>query len=403
MRLLPPGRDRRRYLAIAMVDALGSGTFAPVTILFLTQIVGLSPVKAGLGLAIAAAVGLATTPFAGSLADRFDARTLTMAGFALAGVGFVAYTAVHSFAGFLVAGVAIEIVDTIASNSRKMLIFRIAGGNDRVALAAYERSVRNAGYGLGGLLASVALAIGTRDAYVAVLLANAASFLLGAAAVTRLPRAPAAPRAAGRSGGYGRILRHKTYVALAAVSSVLWLNDSILKVGLAVWLVERTSVPHYVVGLLFTLNTVMVVLLQVRISRGAASTAAAARLYRLAGGVLIVSCALFALAADRSSGVAAALLVGAVAALTLGELLASSTEWAVSFSLARDEIRGRYLAFFSMGSGLQQAVGPAVVTALITAIGGWGWLFLAVALGGAGTLGAAVAGRARVPVGSTSG
>ena len=397
MRLLPPGRDRRRYLAIAMVDALGSGTFAPVTVLFLTQIVGLSAVRAGLGLAIVAAVGFAMTPVAGALADRFDARTLTMAGFALAGLGFVAYAAVHSFAEFIVVGIAIEIVDTIASNARKMLIFRIAGGEDRVMLAAYERSVRNAGYGIGGLLASVALAVGTRDAYVAVLLANAVSFLVGAAAVTRLPRAPAAVREPGRRGGYGSILRHKTYVALAAVSSVLWLNDSILKVGLAVWLVERTSVPHYVVGLLFTLNTVMVVLLQVRLSRGAGSAATAVRLYRLAGAVLVVSCALFALSAGRSSELATLLLVGAVAALTLGELLASTTEWTVSFSLARDEIRGRYLAFFSMGSGLQQAVGPAVVTALITAVGGWGWLVLAAAVGTAGTAGAAIAGRVRLP------
>jgi hypothetical protein len=52
-----------------------------------------------------------------------------------------------------------------------------------------------------------------------------------------------------------------------------------------------------------------------------------------------------------------------------------------------------------MGNGLQQAAGPAVVTALITAIGGWGWLMLALALGGAGTLGSAIAGRARIPTG----
>ena len=398
MPILPPQRDRRLYLAIAMVDALGSGTFAPVTILFLTQIVGLSAVHAGVGLAIVAAAGFATTPVAGALADRFDARSLTTAGFALAGLGFVAYAGVRSFPAFIAVGIAIEIVETVASNARKMLIFRIAGGDDRVGLAAYERSVRNAGYGLGGLLASVALAVGTRDAYVAVLLANAVSFLVGAVAVTRLPRAPATPRADGQRGGYGRILRHKTYVALAAVSSVLWLNDSILKVGVAVWLVERTSVPHYVVGLLFTLNTVMVVLLQVRLSRGAGSAAAAVRLYRLAGAVLIVSCVLFALAANRSSDVATLLLVGAVVALTLGELLASTTEWSMSFSLARDEIRGRYLAFFSMGSGLQQAIGPAIVTALITAVGGWGWLALAAALGAAGLAGSAIARRARMPV-----
>jgi hypothetical protein len=39
------------------------------------------------------------------------------------------------------------------------------------------------------------------------------------------------------------------------------------------------------------------------------------------------------------------------------------------------------------------------VTALITAVGGWGWLMLALALGGAGTLGAAIAGRTRITTG----
>ncbi|MBV8597799.1 MAG: MFS transporter, partial [Actinobacteria bacterium] len=236
-RILPPGRNRRLYLGITLIDATGSGAFGPITILYLTQVVGLAPVRVGVGLTVAGLFGMAAIPVAGALADRFDARALTAGGFALSAVGFAAYTGVHSFAAFLVVGSFIEIVEGTAKSARRMFAFSLAEGEDRIGLLAYERSTRNVGYGLGGLLASAALAGGSRDAYVAVLLLNAASYAAGTLMVLRLPRAlPTAP--ARDHGGYRTVLRDRMYVALASLSSVLWLNDSVLKVGLALWVVE---------------------------------------------------------------------------------------------------------------------------------------------------------------------
>ena len=395
-RILPPGRNRRLYLGITLIDATGSGAFGPITILYLTQVVGLAPVRVGVGLTVAGLFGMAAIPVAGALADRFDARALTAGGFALSAVGFAAYTGVHSFAAFLVVGSFIEIVEGTAKSARRMFAFSLAEGEDRIGLLAYERSTRNVGYGLGGLLASAALAGGSRDAYVAVLLLNAASYAAGTLMVLRLPRAlPTAP--ARDHGGYRTVLRDRMYVALASLSSVLWLNDSVLKVGLALWVVERTHVPPYSVGLLFTLNTALVVLLQVRVSRGAGTLAGAGRAYACAGAALLACCGLFAAAAGRSTPVAAVLLTAAVAALTLGELTASAAEWGASLTLAREELRGRYLAVFSTGASLQQAIGPAIVTAALVHGGRGGWIvlgavLLAVGLG-ARTLARAAAGR----------
>src|SRR5581483_9163866 len=121
--ILPQGRNRRLYLGISLIDATGSGAFAPITALYLTQVVGLPAVRVGLGLAVAGLVGMATTPVAGALVDRFDARTLTTAGFALSALGFAAYTGVHSFVAFLVVGSFIEIVETVARSARKMFAF----------------------------------------------------------------------------------------------------------------------------------------------------------------------------------------------------------------------------------------------------------------------------------------
>ena len=58
-----------------------------------------------------------------------------------------------------------------------------------------------------------------------------------------------------------------------------------------------------------------------------------------------------------------------------------------SIGLAREELRGRYLAVFATGASAQQAVGPALVTFLLVRAGGWAWLamgavMLAAGLGG---------------------
>jgi MFS family permease len=391
--LLPPGRDRRLYLGVCVVDALGSGVFTPISVLYLTQVVGLPAVQVGVGLALVGILDVVATPLAGALVDRVDGRLAAGLGYALAGAGFVLYLAVHSFATFLLVGGLIEVAERVGRSGRRMVAFAVAEGEDRVGLLAYERSTRNVGYGLGGLLASLALATGSRSGYDAVLLVDAASYLIGAVGLSRLPRAEPHPQAR-VSGGYRVVLRDRRYLALAATSCLLWLNDSILKVGLALWIVDRTSVPKWTVGLLFTLNTALVVALQVRASRGTGTVAGAGRAYRRAGLALVCACVLVALAAGAPTAVAVVLLVLGTVALTLGELFASAAEWGASITLAREELRGRYLAVFALGMAAQGAFGPAVVSAAVVRGGRLGWLALGAGLLLIGLVGRAIALRA---------
>jgi hypothetical protein len=348
-------------------------------VLFLTTIVGLSAVQVGVGLAVAGAVGLVATPVGGALADRYDPRILSATCFALAGAGFAVYPFVSSFAAFLVVASAIQGFERLERTGAKLIAVGIAGGEDRVRLLAYERSTRNAGYGLGGVLASVALIDGSRAAYTAILLANAASFAFGALNILRLP-APVRTAAAREAGGYRVVLRDRLYVGLAGLNSFLWLNDSMLKVGIPLWLVRRTSVTPSLMGILFTLNTALVVALQVRASRGTSRVAGAARAYVRGGVSILVACVLFALAAGLPTAAAVALLVAAVCALTLAELFGSAAEWGVSIGLSEEAQRGRYLGVFSTGSSLQQAAGPAIVTLALVHLGRGGWLLLGLAL-----------------------
>jgi predicted MFS family arabinose efflux permease len=186
-------------------------------VLFLTRIVGLSAVQVGVGLAVAGVAGLVATPIGGALADRCDPRIVSATCFALAGAGFAVYPFVSSFAAFLVVASLIQGFERLERTGAKLIAVGIAGGEDRVRLLAYERSTRNAGYGLGGVLASVALIEGSRASYTAILLVNAASFGYGALNIMRLP-APPRNVAARAAGGYRVVLRDRLYVAIAGLN-----------------------------------------------------------------------------------------------------------------------------------------------------------------------------------------
>ncbi len=351
--------------------------FVPISVLFLTRSVGLPLVQVGLGLTIAGAVAVVATPLSGHLGDRYDARILAAIGYATCAAGFAAYTQVRSFAVFVVLAVVIGAFAQLASSARKLIAVGLTEGGERLALLAYERSTRNAGYGLGGLLASLALVSGAREGYVAILLANAASYAAGAVLLLRMPAPTRPPQMTDGGGGYRAVLRDRPYVTLAALSGLLGANDSLLKIALPLWIVRRTTVSPALVGIYFALNTALVVGLQVRTSRAAAGVRGAARAYLRGAVALAVCCGLFAATVGIASVFAALVLGLAIVALTAGEMLVSAAQWGVSIELLRESLRGRYLGVFATATSIQSAAGPVAVTVALVDGGEWGWLGLA--------------------------
>lgn len=68
---IPGGPDGRRMLWINFVDKTGSGLWLSVTALYFLVVADLSASRIGLLMGLAGAVGIAGSPVAGRLADRF--------------------------------------------------------------------------------------------------------------------------------------------------------------------------------------------------------------------------------------------------------------------------------------------------------------------------------------------
>lgn len=391
---LPASPIERRLLLMTFVDALGSGLYLAGSAVFFTRSADLTPSQIGVGLAAGAILGLVTVFPIGLLADTTGPKIVLVGLCAWRAAGFAGYALVGSFPAFLAVVCFLGPADKAMAPVTQALVAAATGQERRVQTMGYVRAVRNAGFTIGGLLVTIPLHLDTRLAYDGIMLGDAASFVLTGWMAARLPTREAPPRVARRDSPL-TALRDRRYLLLTALNGVLMLQLTMLTVAIPLWLLQHTRAPRVLIGPLLAVNTVLVVILQVRASRQASSIGVAARLLARSGIAFGVSALLVGLSAAGGSFAAAAILVAAVVSLTLGEVQQAAGGWRVSFDLAPEKRRGSYLALFGLGVSLQTIVGPPLFTAVVLPAGMPGWAGIAALFALTGLLAAALLRDAR--------
>ena len=176
--VLPPAGPLRRYAFVSLVDATGTGMFLTVSVLFFTRFAGLSAGSVALGLSLAGLAAMIGAVPLGSLGDRFGHRRVWVLLTAVQAVVYAAYPFVRTFGEFVALATVASLAEVGGSPLRGAYLSRIAGQEQRVRARAYNQAVSSAGWALGALGAGVALGVGTRAAYVSLVLADAASFAI---------------------------------------------------------------------------------------------------------------------------------------------------------------------------------------------------------------------------------
>lgn len=373
--LPPPGRLRTLSLA-TLANTVGSGLWLAGAALYLTRDVGLSPASVGAGLTVAGLVGLTASVPLGALADRRDPRTLRAVLQVCQALVAAAYLLVGSFPVFL----AVAVLDALLTSGnlavRAALVAAVAGPRGRVHAFATLRAVANLGIAVGTALAGLALAVDTHRAYQVLVLGNAVTYLLSAALLLRLPAYPPAPGDPAGRPRWPRALRDGRFLAVSGASAVLALHLTTLTLVVPLWTVTRAGAPPPVVSAVLLTNTVLTVLLAVRLSRGADTATPAARKLRRAGLVLAAATPLYAVTAGPPTVPAVTLLLVATAVWTLGDLWHGAAAAGLAYDLAPPAALGTYQGADGLLAGLARAVGPALLTLLVLDVGVAGWLVL---------------------------
>ena len=374
MRLLPEPGPARTLALSTLVNTVGRGTWLTVSALFLTRSVGLTVAQVGLGLTLTALVSLVASTPMGYLADRYGPRGLQLAALLAYGAFTAALVLVRSFSTFLLVGVLMAVADAASRGARGALIAGAVPADQRVRTRAWLRAVTNVGISVGAVVAGVGLAADTRAGYVSLILLDCVTYLVAAAILLRLTPVPPVPAPA--HGPRLIALRDRPFLAFTVLDGLMSMHFGLINIALPLWIAGHTTAPRWLVSACLLVNTVMVVVFQVRASRGTEELAGAARSARRAGVVIALACALFAASGGVPTPVAVALLLAGAFVHVVGELWHAAAGWGVSFGLAPAHAQGQYQGAYGMGMQLGGMIAPVVVTTLAVGWGAPGWLLL---------------------------
>ncbi|HEY5835764.1 MFS transporter [Streptomyces sp.] len=378
---VPATAAGRTFALTALISSVGTGLYLAGSTVFFVHSVGLTNAQVGIGLAVAAVFGfLATVPI-GMVADRIGPhRTLIATQMWQTGC-FVGLAFVHGPAGFTVVSSCLVAAQGSTSPLTQAVVAQTSEQEDRMRTMASIRTVRNIGFSVGALLAVPLLSGASTWSYRGIVLGNALAFVVSAALLSRLrlPRA-AEGRRSGNQLSALRGFRDWRYLGLTALNGVLSLHMTILSLGIPLWTLQATKAPATVVSVLVFTNTVLAVVLQVPMSRGADDGPGAARAL-LRGGIALAGCCVaLALAHGPAAPTAIALLFVACVLLTLGELWQAVGGWQSSYLYAPADRKTTYLSVFNLGTTGQGIVGPSLVTTAVIGSGQAGWLGLGAVL-----------------------
>ncbi|WP_370945866.1 MFS transporter [Amycolatopsis sp. cg5] len=367
-------RAQVRYMLGITVDAMGSGMYVPLSLLYFHHLTGMPLEQVGVIMSAGALLALVSNPIAGVLVDRYGARTVVVGGYFVRAAGFFCYPFVDSPVPMFLAVALVALGDGSFPPAIQSFVAEIAQGDSRDKLLAAQRSLRNAGLGAGGLIAGAALALGSDAAYQAIVVVSGIAFLAAAGFIGTIPSTHvAAPKAERVRGGYREVFRNRTFLALTVANVPTAFGYMVLAVSLPVYITQQLGASSSLVGVLYAVNTVGIALLQIPVTR-MLTRYRRTRMAALGAAVFSVSFLAFGLLGVFSTG--AVLMTGifaATALFTAGELLHGATASALVASAAPEATRGRHLSVYQLSWAIPIALAPALLTALLTwsAVGMW--------------------------------
>jgi MFS family permease len=344
-----------------LANMFGNGVVVPFLVIYLHNVRGIS---LGLAGSIAAANGLAALisgPIAGSLADRIGARTTLVASLLIMTVAFSLFPLItqawHAFLLNALAGTG----SGAFWPSQGTLLSALTPPDRRPAAFAQQRVTMNLGIGLGGLVGGLIASTSDPSSFTILFAIDAATFLVFAVILTHVPSPELAePHAHESARGYGAVFRDRPF------RSFILLNTLFIAASIALFLElfpvfakNEASVSEREIGLIFFLNTALIVLAQLPVAKlqqgkRRMSALAAMSLLFAATWLLVLFGAL-----TLEAGAATALFAFAFGLFSFGECLHGTVQGPLVSDLAPRALLGRYMAMSSSSWQVGFIIGPA--------------------------------------------
>jgi len=325
----------------------------PFLVLYLTKELGFSAPRAGLTLAVYGAGSIIASPISGRLTDRIGPLPIMRASLLLAGILLFVYPFVRAFSAVVLVTLAWAIVTELFRPANLALVADIVPVEKLKPAYALQRLAINLGMSIGPAAAGF---IATRS-FGWIFVVNGATTLAAAAVLIATPLSVVHRPSTEPSKGGLRSL-HRTLVLddprMLLFLAALFLTGIVffqIEGPLPLFLVEDLHLSPAFYGGLFTLNTVMIVFMEVPLN---AATAHWPHRRGLALGAFLfaIGSGMFALPGGPVA------IVVAMVIWTFGEMLLFPQAAAYVAEIAPLARRGEYMGAYSLAFSLAFAVAP---------------------------------------------
>jgi MFS family permease len=373
--------------AATLVNRSGTMVLA-FLVLYVTHTLGVTPPRAALVLMVYGVAALLAMPLAGILSDRVGPLPIMKASLFLTGLLLLLFPLAKSYSAILMMTFAFAVLNESVRPASLSMVSDLVAPAQRKAAFALSRLAANLGMSvgpaIGGILAVYSfrwlfLVDGTTSILAGAVLAFAPMRNLGRqkthepdwADATDLGREieadSSAPLVALHPGADLRAFRNPRMLYFLAAMIPVQLVFFQLTSTLPLFLVRYLHFPESVFGTIFTVNTLLIVALEVPLNTAMAhwthrrTLMLGAFLYAVGfGSYALVGIAPF----GKTAGVFAA-----VAIWTFGEMILMPGSSAYAAEIAPPERRGEYMGLYTMSFNIAFAVGPWLGASVL---GRWG-------------------------------
>lgn len=357
-------RDLWILSAASLINRAGTMVL-PFLVLYLTREQGWSAPRAGLALAVYGAGSIIAAPLAGRLSDRIGPLPIMRWSLILTGLLLLAYPFVTGFAGVIAITLAWAVASEAFRPASLALIADIVTPEQRKPAYALTRLAINLGMSVGpaaaGFIAAKSFTLIFVVDAITTIIAGLVLFFTPLESVRHVPQGGPL---AGPIAQLRRVLvlddrRYLLFLGALFLTGVVFFQH---EGALPLFLVEDLGLSPAFYGMLFTVNTVMIVFMEVPLN---AATSHWPHRRALAIGA-------FLFAAGSGMFVFAngpAVIVAGVMIWTVGEMMLFPQASAYVADIAPPHRRGEYMGAYSLSFSFAFAFAPWAGTATFAAFG----------------------------------
>lgn len=333
----------------------------PFLILYLTQVLKFSAARAGFVLTLYGAGALVTAPLAGWLSDRYGTMLIMKVSLLLSGLIVLVFPLAQSYLAVSVAVFVLAIVTEMFRPASLAVVSHLVDPSQRKTAFAVSRLAINLGMSIGpaigGLLAAVSF-------YALFFIDAGTSLLAGVVLLLSGLRILVPPHESNQSaeGMKGALRDRQLMYFLAAVVPIAFVFFQHLST-MPLFFVQDLRLSEAVYGLMFTINTLLIVALEVPLNL---ATSHWSHRKTLVTGTILCSIGYGAFA--FSTGLWS--VIGAVILWTFGEMILFPGMSAYVAHIAPPRSQGAYMGLFTMAFALAFAIAPWTGTKMFEELGG---------------------------------